>query len=118
MHLIFLPQRADREVTYARDGDTFLIDGEAIDLSGDWAILEPDVEGEPLEPSGNLLAGRRENGEITLTVRAPHKPQAEESDRYPVPINLADDESITLSGIPPEPEPPEDPEGTEEEPAE
>ena len=98
MKLKLSPQRSDAEITYAVDGDNFLINGTPIDLSGDWAKLEPDEEGEPLEPTGNLKAGERdpETGEITLTVRAPHGPNAPESERFPEPIELHDGESVTF----------------------
>ena len=92
------PQRSDDEITYAVDGDNFLINGEPHDLSGDWVELEPDTEGAPLEPTGSLRAGERdpETGEITLTVRAPHGPNAPESERFPESIELADGESMTF----------------------
>ena len=91
-------QRSDKAVTYAVDGDTLTINGEPHDLSGDWVKLESDTEGEPLEPTGNLKAGERapETGEITLTVRAPHGPNAPESERFPEPIELQDGESVTF----------------------
>ena len=98
MKLKLSPQRSDRTVTYKRDGDSFLINGEPTDLSGDWVKLEPDNEGEPLEPTGNLQAGTRDpdTGEITLIGRAPHGPNAPESERFPEPIELADGESVTF----------------------
>lgn len=96
MILNLSPQRSSDPVTYAVIGTDFLIDGTVIDLSGDWAKLEPDNEGEPLEPSGNLLAGERDpgTGEITLTIRTPHKANAPESERFPEPITLNDGESV------------------------
>ena len=98
MKLIQSPQRSDAKITYAVDGDNFLINGEPIDLSGDWVKLEPDDEDSSLEPTGFLQAGERdpETGEITLTVRAPHGPNAPESERFPKPIELADGESVTF----------------------
>ena len=98
MKLNLSPQRSDTEVTYAVDGDNLIIDGDPIDLSGDWVKLEPDNEGEPLEPSGNLKAGTRDpdTGEITLTVRAPHRAGAPESERFPEPITLNDGAEVTF----------------------
>ena len=98
MKLKLSAQRSDAEITYAVDGDNFLINSEPIDLSGDWVKLEPDNEDEPLEPTGYLLAGERdlETGEITLTVRAPHAANAPESERFPEPVTLDDGESITF----------------------
>ena len=99
MKLKLSPQRSDRTITYKRDGDNFIInDNEPIDLSGDWVELEPDAEDEPLEPTGNLKSGERdpETGEITLTVHAPHGPNAPESERFPEPIKLHDGESVTF----------------------
>lgn len=98
MNVILSPQRRDESVTYEVIGTDFLIDGTPIDLSGDWVKLEPDTEGDPLEPSGNLLSGERDpdTGEITLTVRAPHTANAPESERFPEPITLADGESVTF----------------------
>ena len=92
------PQRTDTKVTYEVSGTDFVIDGTPIDLSGDWVKLEPDDEDETLEPTGNLRAGERdpETGEITLTVRAPHGPNAPESERFPEPIELKDGESVTF----------------------
>jgi len=98
MKLELSTQRSDAEITYAVDGETLTINGEPIDLSGDWVKLEPDNEGEPLEPSGNLKAGTRDpdTGEITLTVRAPHRANAPESERFPEPITLNDGEEVTF----------------------
>ena len=98
MKLNLSPQRSDVEVTYAVDGDNFLINGEPIDLSGDWVKLEPDNEESSLEPTGNLKSGERdpETGEITLTVRAPHGPNAPKSERFPESIELHDGESVTF----------------------
>ena len=92
------PQRSDDEITYAVDGDNFLINGEPHDLSGDWVKLEADNEESTLEPTGYLLSGERdsETGEITLTVRAPHGPNAPESERFPESIELHDGESATF----------------------
>ena len=98
MKLIFDAQRSDNPVTYTVDGDNFVINGEPIDLSGDWVKLEADDEESTLEPTGNLKAGTRDpdTGEITLTVRAPHGPNAPESERFPEPIELADGEAVTF----------------------
>ena len=98
MQLKLSPQRSDKTVTYKRDGDNFIInDGEPIDLSGDWVKLEPDAEGESLEPTGYLQSGEQDtDGNITLTVRAPHKANAPESERFPEPITLNDGESVTF----------------------
>ena len=98
MKLALSAQRSDAEITYAVDGDDFLINGEPIDLSGDWVKLEPDDEESSLEPTGNLKAGNRDpdTGEITLTVRAPHRAGALESERFPEPISLNDGESVTF----------------------
>ena len=98
MKLILSPQRSDKTVTYSVDGDTLTNNGEPHDLSGDWVKLEPDEEGEPLEPTGYLLSGERDpdTGEITLTVRAPHKAGAPESERFPEPVELQDGESVTF----------------------
>ena len=98
MKIILKGKRSDAEITYAVDGDSFVINGEPIDLSGDWVKLEADDEESTLEPTGNLKAGIRDpdTGEITLTVRAPHRAGAPESDRFPEPIELADGESVTF----------------------
>ena len=98
MKLIPEGKRSDTPVTYAVDGDSFLIDGTPIDLSGDWVKLEPDNEETTLEPTGNLQAGTRDpdTGEITLTVRAPHRAGAPESERFPEPIELVDGEAVTF----------------------
>ena len=98
MKLKLSPQRSDKTVTYKRDGDNFIInDNEPIDLSGEWVKLEPDNEEDSLEPTGCLLSGEQDtDGNITLTVRAPHKANAPESERFPEPITLNDGESITF----------------------
>ena len=98
MKLILSAQRTDTEITYAVDVDNFIINGKPINLSGDWVKLEPDDEESTLEPTGNLKGGTRDpdTGEITLTVRAPHGPNAPESERFPEPIELADGESVTF----------------------
>jgi len=98
MKLILNAQRSDNEITYVVDGETLTINGEPIDLSGDWVKLEPDNEESSLEPTGNLKAGTRDpdTGEITLTVSAPHGPNAPESERFPKPIELQDGESVTF----------------------
>ena len=91
------PQRSDTEVTYELNGTTLSINGNAIDLSGDWAVLESD-EGEQLESTGYLLAGVRDSatGEITLTVRAPHAAGAGESETFPEPLSLASGQAVTF----------------------
>ena len=96
MKLELSAQRSDAEITYAVDGDNFLINGEPIDLSGDWVKLEPDDEDSILEPTGFLKSGERDpdTGEITLTVRAPHAANAPESERFPEAIELADGEAV------------------------
>ena len=98
MKIIPEGKRRDSPVTYAVDGDNFLINGEPIDLSGRWVKLEADDEESTLEPTGNLQAGTRDpdTGEITLTVRAPHRDNAPESERFPEPIELLDGESVTF----------------------
>ena len=99
MKLKLSPQRSDKTVTYKRDGDNFIVnDNEPIDLSGDWVKLEADNEESTLEPTGYLLSGGRdpETGEITLTVRCPHGPNAPESERFPEPVELLDGESVTF----------------------
>ena len=98
MKLKLSAQRSDKPVTYSVDGETLKINGEPTDLSGDWVKLEPDNEDEPLEPTANLQAGIRDpdTGEITLTVRAPHKANTPESERFPEPIELKDGESVTF----------------------
>ena len=99
MKLILSAQRSDAEITYSVDGDTLKINGEPHDLSGDWVKIEAkDEESGQLEPTGNLRAGTRdpETGEITLTVRAPHKANAPESEKFPEPIELTDGESVTF----------------------
>ena len=98
MKLELSAQRSDAEITYAVDGDNFTVNGNIIDLSGDWVKLEPDEEGDPLEPTGNLMSGKRdpETGEIALTVRVPHVANAPESERFPESIELADGQSVTF----------------------
>ena len=98
MTLKLSPQRSDTEVTYALNGDNFLINGEPIDLSGDWVKLEADDEDSGLEPTGYLLAGERDpaTGEVTLTVRAPHAANAPQSETFPEPVTLGDGESVTF----------------------
>ena len=98
MKLTLSAQRSDAEITYAVDGDDFLINGTPIDLSGDWVKLEANNEEPTLEPTGFLKAGTRDpdTGEITLTVRAPYGPNAPESEWFPAPIELQDGESVTF----------------------
>ena len=98
MKLTLSAQRSDAEITYAVDGDNFLINGNPVALSGDWVKLEADDEESTLEPTGNLQAGERDpdTGEITLTVRAPHAANAPESERFPETITLLTGESVTF----------------------
>ena len=98
MKLNLSPQRSDVTITYKVNGTNLEINGEAIDLSGDWSKLEPDTEDESLEPTGYLLAGERDpvTGDITLTVRAPHAANAPESETFPEPITLNDGESVAF----------------------
>ena len=98
MKLILSPQLNSASVTYARQGDTLTINGEAIDLSGEWAVLEPDNNGEPLHAPGFLLAGQRIDGEITLTVLAPHGIDAPEHVRFPPAITIGSGQSVIFSG--------------------
>ena len=98
MKLELSAQRSDAEITYAVDGDNLLINGDPIDLFGDWVKLEPDTDGESLEPTGKLLKGERnpDTGEIKLTVLAPHKANAPESETFPEPITLNDGDYVTF----------------------
>ena len=101
MILKLSPQRSDEAVAYTLKDDILTIitsDGlmNQIDLSGDWVKLEPDNDGEQLEPTGKLLAGVRENGVITLTVVSHHGPDAPTSETFPEPIELLDGESVTF----------------------
>ena len=98
MKIKFSAKRSDKQVTYSRSGEAISINGDKIDLSGDWVKLEPDVEGGQLEPSGNLLAGTRdkETGEITLNLCSPHSANAPDSERFPEPITLNDGDSVSF----------------------
>lgn len=93
MRLKLDPIRLDSKTTYSVIGSTLEINGVPVDLSGDWVKLEAN-EASPM-PDG-LLAGERDpdTGVITLTVRAPHKANAPESERFPEPIELLDGESV------------------------
>lgn len=59
----------------------------------------PNTEGESLHPSGLLLAGKQTEGQITLTVLAPHGSGAPESARFPEPITLASGQSVTFPEV-------------------
>lgn len=99
MRLKLSPQRNDTLLEYASQGEELHVklgeETEVLDLSGTWGHLEPDEEGK-YDTLGVLLGGRKENGEITLTVRSHHPKRAPNSARFPEPFELADGQTLSF----------------------
>lgn len=94
MIITFSPVRMDEQLTLDREGDTLYVNGESFDFS-------PLCEGATL-PIGAILSTwfpgevHRIEGRLHLTVRLPHGPTAPESTRFPLPITVDGDGSISV----------------------
>ncbi|MEX5587063.1 hypothetical protein [Pseudomonas urmiensis] len=94
MQIALSPVRMDEQVTLVRQGDILYVNGEAFDFS-------PLQEGATL-PWGAVLSDwfpgtvERIDGELHLTIRLPHGPNAPESTRFPVPISITKDGPVDL----------------------
>lgn len=105
MQINFSPVRMDEQLTLDREGDVLYVNGEVFDFS---QLLE----GATL-PWGAVLSDwfpgtvDRIDGELYLTIRLPHGPNAPESTRFPEPIVVMEDGTIDIPiyNIDPEPEP-------------
>lgn len=106
MHINLFPVRLDEPMLLDREGDVLYVNGEAFDFG---QLLE----GATL-PRKAVLSDwfpgevNRIDGELHLTLRLPHGPNAPESTRFPVPIEVLEDGPVELpiyDSIP-DPEPP------------
>ena len=94
MQIKLSPVRMDEQLTLSRDGDVLYVNGETFDFG---ALLE----GATL-PWGAVLSDwfpgevERINGELHLTIRLPHGPNAPESTRFPAPISITKDGQVDL----------------------
>lgn len=106
MNITFSPSRSDNTLTLIREGNTLIVNGESLDFSF--------IAGGNLLPADAItndwIVGdvERQGGELQITILRPHGRDADEADRFPEPITLADGETLTFDPTPPadpEPEP-------------
>ena len=94
MHLTFIPQRQDLDLTLYRRGDVLEVNGVALDFSGipEGALLPRQAVACP------LLAGdvERRDGVLHLVLILPHGPMAGPARRHPAPILLQEDGPVAL----------------------
>lgn len=102
MIIHFSPNYRDGTLTLERAGDTLIINGDPVDLSGV-------VEGEPLDwdeayDLHPMLAGpvARTDGVLSLTLTLPHGPNPSPAVAFPEPVTVTQDGPIE---VPREPEP-------------
>lgn len=114
MQINLSPVRMDEQLTLDREGDVLYVNGEAFDFG-------PLLEGATL-PWGAVLSDwfpgtvDRIDGELHLTIRLPHGPNAPYSTRFPQPITVMEDGPVDLPIYDEEPEPaPEIPVAMQEE---
>lgn len=94
MQINLSPVRMDEQLTLDREGDVLYVNGEVFDFS---QLLE----GATL-PWGTVLSDwfpgpvARINGELHLTIRLPHGPDAPYSTRFPSPITVNEDGPVDL----------------------
>lgn len=94
MRVNLSPVRMDEQLTLDREGDVVYVNGEAFDFG-------PLQDGATL-PWGAILSGwftgqvDRINGELHLTIRLPHGPNAPVTTRFPEPITVTEDGPVDL----------------------
>lgn len=102
MRVAFSPQHIDAVLTLDRAGDTLIVNGVPLDLSG-----IPDGATVPAEAidSGWIVGGiHRIGGVLHVTVLLPHGADPSEAMAYPEPVTVTADGPIVL---PRDPEPQE-----------
>ena len=89
MRITYSPQRSDRSLSYEFDGETITatLDGKSdtFDFSG---LPDGELDVSALETTLDIcpvLAARRVNGQLEVTLLKFHGPNAPESERYPEP---------------------------------
>ncbi|KEP68421.1 hypothetical protein DL1_12005 [Thioclava dalianensis] len=83
-------------------GDVLTLNGKTLDLSG-----IPEGATLPAEAvASDWVTGpiTRTNGELSLTLRLPHGPNAPEESRFPAPITVTEDGTVDLPPYDAEPE--------------
>ena len=94
MHLTFIPQRQDLDLTLYRRGDVLEVNGLPLDFSGipEGALLPRQAVACP------LLAGdvERRDGVLHLVLILPHGAMAGPARRHPAPILLQEDGPVAL----------------------
>jgi hypothetical protein len=85
VRLIYSPQRSDVPLSYAISGETITAtQGEQSDTF-DFSTL-PDGRAAIIDSTQDpcpVLSARRENGELIVTLRTHHGPDASEAERFP-----------------------------------
>lgn len=100
MQINLSPIRSDEPLVVSKSGDVLTINGEVFDFSP-----LPDGASLPAEAIDSThFAGpvERIDGELHLTLRLPHGPNASEALRFPEPIEMTGDGPVP---IPHDPEP-------------
>lgn len=94
MIITLSPVRSDETLTVAKQGDVLTLNGEVFDFG-------PLPEGATL-PAGAIDNGwfvgavERVSGELRLTLRLPHGPDASEAARFPQPLHILADGPVEL----------------------
>lgn len=94
MQINFSPVRMDEQLTLDREGDVLYVNGEVFDFG-------PLLEGATLPQDAVLSdwfpgAVDRIDGELHLTIRLPHGPNAPHSTRFPEPITVTEDGPVDI----------------------
>ncbi|AZB65043.1 hypothetical protein EBL87_15320 [Cereibacter sphaeroides] len=101
MQITFSPQRRDGALILARAGDSLILNGEVLDMSGipDGATLPRDAVG------SEWLASdiERIEGVLHLTLILPHGPDADAATLFPAPVHAETDGPISVPAWAPEP---------------
>jgi hypothetical protein len=102
MKMNFTPYRAPAPMTVSVAGDVITVNGEAFDLS---AIPEgATLPREAVDCDWLASDIERQDGQLRLTLRLPHGPDAPEATRFPQPITITADGPVALPPFAEEPE--------------
>lgn len=96
MQITLSPVRSDDALTLEKQGDTLTVNSESYDFSqlADGETLP----GEAIDSPWFAGPVERISGELHLTLRLPHGPNASEAERFPEPITVTEDGPIALPG--------------------
>lgn len=92
--IMLKPQRSDGVLSVSKNGDALIINGETFDFTQltEGSTLPPGAMGSEFFRGGV----KRENGGIELTLLLPIGTDATEAQRFPEPITVTSDGTVTL----------------------